>query len=409
MRIAWYSNSPKHPSGYGTQTDLITRALIQAGHEVGILVSHANRDPLHQDEARRWIYPCGLVEHSQDTIGPYSRHFGADITVLFMDAWTHKPEMWGAVSGNGVSGRDKDFHPVLMFPVDHEPMIRTIVRPARKAWANITYSRHGTEAARQAGIESVYVPHACDTSAYYPMTGTTPLCWGRCEAREQVGIPTDRFVVGVVAANNDPSPTRKNWEGIIEGFRLFHADHPDSLLYIHTEMSGAYDIGGHLEDAGLGNATAFTDATFQRLGMIQAPEMNAIYNAFDVLLAPSRGEGFGLPLLEAQSAGTPVITGDWTATGELCFAGMLISRDRARAQRLTDQVTGCELYRWTAGPDAIAQCLKAMYEADEAARLSFRANARAGAMEYDIARVVQDFWLPTLAGFQERIYAENQQ
>ena len=43
-----------------------------------------------------------------------------------------------------------------------------------------------------------------------------------------------------------------------------------------------------------------------RLGY--TPEMMALtYSMFDVLLAPSHGEGFRVPLIEAQACGTPVI------------------------------------------------------------------------------------------------------
>ena len=50
---------------------------------------------------------------------------------------------------------------------------------------------------------------------------------------------------------------------------------------------------------------------------IPSSKLNEIYNIFDVLALPTAGEGFGLPLLEAMSAGTPVIATDCTACTEL--------------------------------------------------------------------------------------------
>ena len=43
----------------------------------------------------------------------------------------------------------------------------------------------------------------------------------------------------------------------------------------------------------------------------------ALMRSADVLLACSRGEGFGLPVIEAQAVGTPVIVNNFTAQPEL--------------------------------------------------------------------------------------------
>ena len=45
-------------------------------------------------------------------------------------------------------------------------------------------------------------------------------------------------------------------------------------------------------------------------------EMDEIYSEAHCLVAPSQGEGFGLPMLEAMASGLPVITVDWTAPPE---------------------------------------------------------------------------------------------
>jgi glycosyltransferase involved in cell wall biosynthesis len=45
--------------------------------------------------------------------------------------------------------------------------------------------------------------------------------------------------------------------------------------------------------------------------------MAQIYSSMDLLLATSRGEGFGLPVLEAQACGVPVIVSNWSAQPEL--------------------------------------------------------------------------------------------
>ena len=41
------------------------------------------------------------------------------------------------------------------------------------------------------------------------------------------------------------------------------------------------------------------------------------------------GEGFGVPIIEAQACGTPVITGDWTAMSEITRTGLAIPKEDA--------------------------------------------------------------------------------
>jgi glycosyltransferase involved in cell wall biosynthesis len=67
-----------------------------------------------------------------------------------------------------------------------------------------------------------------------------------------------------------------------------------------------------------------------------------IYNAADVLLAPSLYEGFGLTILEAMACGTPVITSHISSLPEVVGdAGILI--DPNSPQAITDAVI--ELYK----------------------------------------------------------------
>lgn len=49
-----------------------------------------------------------------------------------------------------------------------------------------------------------------------------------------------------------------------------------------------------------------------------------LYRAADVLLSPSMGEGFGLPIAEAQACGCPVITQDCSSMSELTINGIAI-------------------------------------------------------------------------------------
>jgi len=53
------------------------------------------------------------------------------------------------------------------------------------------------------------------------------------------------------------------------------------------------------------------------LGHVDPADLPALYSAAQLLAYPSEDEGFGLPVLEAMSAGTPVVTSRGTATEDV--------------------------------------------------------------------------------------------
>jgi glycosyltransferase involved in cell wall biosynthesis len=60
-------------------------------------------------------------------------------------------------------------------------------------------------------------------------------------------------------------------------------------------------------------------------GKPDQPKLMELYNAADLLLAPSTHEGFGLTLLEAMACGTPVVTANTSAMPEVVGnAGVLV-------------------------------------------------------------------------------------
>lgn len=132
--------------------------------------------------------------------------------------------------------------------------------------------------------------------------------------REQYGLSPDDFCVLNVGSNN----VRKNILTLIESV----ADLADAGLPVHFWKAGA--------DFSLPQKQMIQTRNIEHcvtyLGQPEPEALVAIYNAADVLVAPSLYEGFGLTVLEAMACATAVIAANVTSLPEVVGdAAMLVS------------------------------------------------------------------------------------
>lgn len=379
MRIHWLSNAPWAPTGYGNQTGLFVPRLKAAGHEMSVTAYYGLEGAV-LDLGGIPIMPKGYHVYGADIAAANAKVHNADILISLMDTWVLNPAVM----------QEHGARWVPWFPIDAHPLPAVVRDGVSKAFARLTMSPHGNRMMEQAGLDYYYIPHGVDTEDYKPLDGA--------ECRRELGIPEDAYVVGMVAANKG-SPSRKNFCEQISAFEAFHVKHPDSIMYIHT-----YDgMGGHnmavnlhefVEGLGLeiGKDVWFPNQHQYKLGF-PVDWMAKIYNSFDVFLNVSAGEGFGIPILEAQSCGVPVILGDWSSMSDLCFSGRLVSRKDSHPV-----YTNIGAYQFLPRIDAILHLMEA-----EFSRPSSRDAAREGAMLLDADAVVTNYWQPALADIERKI------
>jgi glycosyltransferase involved in cell wall biosynthesis len=304
MRILWSSNAPWAASGYGQQTALFAPRIKALGHEVAIHAWYGLSGSVLTWEGMP-VYP-GLDPNAygQDIQDAHAAHFGADITITLIDAWVMKPDTYNVSHSRWCP----------WFPIDAEPCPPLIVEKVRQSFAPIVFSKFGHQMMRDVGIDPLYVPHGYDGTMLFPMD--------RAQARAEMGVPQNAFVVGMVAANKD-FPPRKAFPQVLQAFAEFAKDKPDVFLNLHTHAYGGQDLMSLHERLGLKGRVVFADPYVLATGnfIADGSYMRKLYNSFDVLLSPSLGEGFGVPILEAQACGVPVITGGWTAMEEITHIG----------------------------------------------------------------------------------------
>lgn len=387
MRIAWYSNAPWGPTGYGQQTAMIAPRLQADGHDVSVLANWGQQVAMGEWQGMP-VYPQGLEPYSLDVVDDQADHVldgGGGWVVTLYDVWvlTGRP-LW-------------DKHAVASWvPVDHYPVPPKVVEWCKGERRSapprvIAMSQFGQQALRDAGIESVYVPHGIE-SVYAPSPS---------DIRRRLRVPDDAFLVMMNAANIGNTPPRKAWDQNLQALADLMRAHPDVYAYLHTDVRrpGGVPIDGIASLWGLPmDRLRVADQQAYRWGVISPEELARLYSAADVLLACSMGEGFGIPVVEAMACGTPAIVTDFSAQPELVGD----TGWRCRYQMHYDQGQHAAL----AMPlvFSIREALEAAYEERGTAAAADRRDAtRAKAREYDADTVYAEMWRPLLRSMADEI------
>jgi glycosyltransferase involved in cell wall biosynthesis len=163
------------------------------------------------------------------------------------------------------------------------------------------------------------------------------------------------------------------------------------VLYLHTNLADpvGVNIPAIIEMAGIPTEAIAQCNQYQYIrGMIGAGYMRQAYSAMDVLLNCTRGEGFGLPIIEAQACGTPAIVTDCTAMSELSHWRVPVDED--------DKFLIQDSYQWIPKVSLIAEELEKFYGLSCSDRGAFGKAARARALKYDADLVAAEYWKPAL-------------
>jgi glycosyltransferase involved in cell wall biosynthesis len=160
------------------------------------------------------------------------------------------------------------------------------------------------------GVPCDYIPHAVDTTNYFPMKEDE-----RKKLRQMWGLE-GKFVVGSVFRNQG----RKMADRTIKAFALFAKNNPDAILLLHTDPEDpaqVFPLQSLINRFGINNRVIFTGMKYYKGWDYR--EMYKVYNLMDVFLLTTSGEGFGIPIIESMACGIPVLATDYTTTRELAI------------------------------------------------------------------------------------------
>ena len=321
LRILFASNAPFANTGYGTQTSQLTQRMVRDGHSVAVACNYGL-----EGATMEWngvfLYPRGMSGYSEDVMKAYSMHWAAQNATLpctvitLYDVWVY----------NKMENLRTIPRIYSWVPIDHQPAPPDVLEWCdRPNVTPIAMSKFGEQMLTNAGIECEYAPHAIEPVFKPTPKIDTPM--GRINPRELLGVSDDAFVVMMNSANKGVTPCRKSFGQAILAFSAFAATRKNAVLYLHTEDRGSMsgiNLPELLEACGVKpEQVRFVDQFAYRIGIPQ-DTLAGFYTAADVLLCPSMGEGFGIPVIEAQACGTPVIVSNFTAQPELVGHGWTV-------------------------------------------------------------------------------------
>jgi len=386
MKWLIWTNSPHIGTGYAGQIRGLIPRLKQAGHDVAVAANFGVGGA-----SLAWqgtvIYPLYEEGQNADVIGYYASHFGADVVLSLYDIWALPKD----------TRRRLPCPWVAMVPVDGAPVSSPMLERLRTVDYTVAFSKFGLQELEKVGVKASYVPLAIDTELF---------AWkdNRQEARQHLGIPPDVFLVTTVAANKG-FPPRKSWPELLSAFARFRENHIDALLYCHTSKkprgsggSGVYFDQLMKELKIPKNSIAFPEQGALAVG-VPDNDMVAIYQASDVMLLPSRAEGFGLPIIEAQACGCPVIVQNCSSMPELVANGVII-------EPLQPQWLPQLSYFWAIPSiERIVDALEDVYRWDEEKRERGRDEGIAFVQEnYDWDAVWEKYWVPFISELEQTLW-----
>ena len=314
------------------------------------------------------VLPGYAEGYGNDVLRAHSQFAEADILLTLMDAWVLEPKIM------------KQLPWAAWMPIDHDPIPQPVLKAIQKGnGVPIAMSKFGLAKLQEAGLDALYVPHAPDPEFFGE--------FDRDEARKLRGWD-DKYVIGMVAANKG-WPCRKAFPEVFEAYKLLLKKRDDVHLHIHTKIDSPWgvDLGEMIKTMGIDeDRVSFVDQYQYVVGM-GTNYMVDTYGAMDVLVNPAYGEGFGIPIIEAQATGTPVIVNNFTAMPELVFSGTLVDGEpwyTAQDSWQQKPFIG-DIY------EAMEHWYKEPYDSDQAEILRKTVEA-----QYHPDIVLEHYWKPVL-------------
>jgi glycosyltransferase involved in cell wall biosynthesis len=305
------SDSPNSPSGFANVTRSVCGGLSDLGHRVSILGWQTTGIPITWNGCQ--LYPIGYNRFGADVLLFYLQRLRPDVLIILADVWwmtyMAHPLIANFISTAGIPWW-------LYYPIGGDcgdgRLPESWVQVLQRVDLPIAMSCYGLDVSAKNRVKANYIPHGVDTGLFRPPAN-------KAEAKAALGYQ-DQFVVLSDARNH----RRKLLPRTLEIFRRFATGKADVLLHLHCDLNDPaaqsrvyhYNLQADIDFLATDGRVRITPGMSIRSG-IPIEDLARLYQAADVHLLASWGEGFGLPTLQAAAAGVVPVAVDYAANREL--------------------------------------------------------------------------------------------
>jgi glycosyltransferase involved in cell wall biosynthesis len=356
-KVLWLGDAGCH-TGFARVTHAIGDRLVDKGHDIHCLATNYQGD--HFATKVKLYRPTKLLQndfYGKSRIIEMLGNVEPDVVVVLNDP---------ALISNLLfdNGYDKDryllqYRPLIAYmPIDgHNPppgwkILNKVTKP-------VAMTKFGRDAFMEPDAPVVY--HGVDTDVFYPVSKERPIytstgltVTSKREAKAAFQYPEDSFLILRVDRNSGRKDYPASWKALVPVMRR----HRDIIVHFHCQGMGdtmGVDIRAlKSRDPDTSNRFFLPDLLNTFIGWDEA-DLNCLYNAADLFISTSRGEGFGLTIAEAMSVGLPVIAQNVSAIPEVVGpGGQLID-----PQREITVPSGQD--QWLADIEAFAEAIEHAY------------------------------------------------
>lgn len=313
IKVVAYCDSPTCATGFGTVSRNIFEPLYMTGrYDIDILGINYWGDP-HNFPYRIW--PTGTNQQRD----PYGRlkcfqmiqQMEFDLLFFLQDTFILDmlPPLHEKLREAG-----RKFKSICYFPIDGKPKEKWLENVTVVDYP-VTYSEWGKGQVLSVKPDFnenlITIPHGANIKDFFVAEKHQVNGF----RSQYFGAHADKFIITNVNRNQQ----RKDIPRTLVAFKEFRKQVPDSILYLHMAKQ---DQGWDLEEVCKGMGLSTTDDVLfpENFGPNQGfPRqiVNLIYNASDLVVSTTLGEGWGLAWTEAMATKTPVLMPDNTALTEV--------------------------------------------------------------------------------------------